>query len=85
MDITDLIPESYNDFGAILFWIIIIILIITTVVMYLYIRRMKKKVIKMQKDLDTHVTTAKQSKEKRMQELSDVKKKVDKIIEDEKK
>jgi predicted Holliday junction resolvase-like endonuclease len=85
MDITDIIPESLNDLGAIVFWIIIFILIIAVVALYLYARRMSKKVVKMQENLDTHLNITKKSKEKRMQELSDVKNKVDKILEEEKK
>lgn len=84
MDITDIIPDSANDIGAIVFWIIILILIIAIVVLYLHAKKMSKKVVKMQENLDAHLNIAKQSKEKRMQELSDVKNKVDKIIEEEK-
>lgn len=85
MDITDIIPESLNDLGAIVFWIIIFILIIAVAALYLYARTMSKKVVKMQENLDTHLNITKKSKEKRMQELSDVKNKVDKILEEENK
>lgn len=85
MDITDIIPDSANDFGAIVFWIIIFILIIAMVVLYLYARRMSNKVITMQETLNTHLDIEKKSKEQRMAHLSDVKNKVDKIIEEEKK
>ena len=85
MDITEIIPDSLNDLGAIVFWIIILVLIIAVVVLYLYARRMSKKVVEMQENLDTHLNVAKKSKEKRMQELSDVKNKVDRIIEEENK
>ena len=83
MDITDIIPESINDIGAIMFWVIILILVIAIVVLYFYAKRMSKKVVRMQQDLNAHLNNAKQSKEKRMQELSDVKNKVNKIIEEE--
>ena len=46
MDITDIIPESLNDLGAIVFWIIIFILIIAVVALYLYARTMSKKVVR---------------------------------------
>ena len=45
----------------------------------------RKKSSEMQENLDTHLNITKKSKEKRMQELSDVKNKVDKILEEEKK
>ena len=83
MDITDIIPESINDIGAIMFWVIILILVIAIVVLYFYAKRMSMKVVRMQQDLNAHLNNAKQSKEKRMQELSDVKNKVNKILEDE--
>jgi len=84
MDITDIIPKSANDIGAILFWVIILILVIAIVVLYLYTKRMKKKIGKIQQDVNVQLDTVKKSKEKRMQELADVKNKVDRIIEDEK-
>lgn len=85
MDITDLIPQSINDIGAIIFWIIIFILIITVVVLYFYVKRMKKKIVKIQQDVNAQLETVKKSKEKRMQDLSEVKSKVDKILDEENK
>lgn len=85
MDITDIIPKSTDDIGAILFWIIILILIIAVVVLYYYIKRMKRKIVKIQQDANVQLETVKKSKEKRMQELSEVKSKVDRILEEEKK
>jgi hypothetical protein len=46
---------------------------------------MSKKMVQMQENLDAHLDTVKKSKEKRMQELSEVKNKVDRILEEEKK
>lgn len=85
MDITDLIPQSINDIGAIIFWIIIFILIITVAVLYFYVKRMKKKIVKIQQDVNLQLETVKKSKEKRMQDLSEVKSKVDKILDEENK
>jgi hypothetical protein len=85
MDITDIIPKSANDIWAILFWVIILILIIAIVALYLYAKRMKKKVVKIQENLATQQNIIQKSKEKRMQELSEVKSKVDRILEEEKK
>lgn len=85
MDITDIIPDSLNDIGAIVFWVIILILIIAVAILYWYAQRMSKKMVQMQENLDVHLDTMKKSKEKRMQELSEVKNKVDRILEEEKK
>ncbi len=85
MDITDIFPESLNDYGAIIFWIILLILIIAIVAFYLYAKRMKKKINTIQKDLNAQQDIVKKSKEKRIQDLSDVKNKVNKLIEDENK
>ncbi|HIG99952.1 MAG TPA: hypothetical protein HA258_05165 [Thermoplasmata archaeon] len=85
MDITDIIPDSLNDIGAIVFWVIILILIIAVAILYWYAQRMSKKMVQMQENLDAHLDTVKKSKEKRMQELSEVKNKVDRILEEEKK
>ena len=85
MEITDLIPQSTNDIGAILFWVILFILIITVVVLYYYAKRMKKKVSKIQQEANTQLETMKKSKEKTIQDLSEVKSKVDKILEKENK
>jgi len=85
MEIIDLIPKSINDIGAILFWIILFILIITVVVLYYYAKRMKKRVTKIQQETNTQLETMKKSKEKTIQDLSEVKSKVDKILEKENK
>jgi predicted Holliday junction resolvase-like endonuclease len=79
-----MIPTSSNDLGAIIFWIIILILIITIFVLYMNGKRLRKKISKMQQELDIHLNTAKQTKEKRMADLSEVKNKVDKILLEEK-
>lgn len=87
MDITNIIPDSPSDFGAILFWIIIIVLVISAIVIYLYYRKMTKKVVKMQDNINTHLDTIAQmktSKEVRLKELTELKNKIDKMIEDEK-
>ena len=85
MGITDIIPESLNDYGAIIFWVILLILIIAIVAFYLYAKHMKKKINTIQKDLNAQQDIVKKSKEKRIQNLSDVKNKVAKLIEDENK
>ena len=85
MDIADIIPQSTSDIWAIAFWVIILILIITVIVLYYYVKRMKRKIVKIQRDANAQLETIKKSKEKRMQDLSDVKSKVDRILEEEKK
>ena len=88
MDIDNIIPHSMNDFGAILFWVIIIILVIAAIVIYLKYRKMSKKVVKMQENLDTHRNTIdqmKKSKEERVKEITELKDKAEKILEEEKK
>jgi ABC-type transporter MlaC component len=85
IDITDIIPQSANDIGAILFWIILFILIIAVVAFYLYAKRMKKKVVAIQQDANKQLDTIKKTKEKRMQDLSEVKSKVDRILQEEEK
>ena len=88
MDIDNIIPHSMNDLGAILFWVIIIILVIAAIVIYLYYRKASKKVVKMQEQLDTHLNTIDQmktSKEERVKELTELKDKTEKMLEEEKK
>lgn len=84
MDLSDLIPQSVTDGGAILFWVILFILIVVVVVFYYYAKRMKKKVTKIQQEMTTQLDTVKKSKEKTMQDLTEVKSKVDKILTEEK-
>jgi len=85
MDINDIIPDSPSDLGAIFFWVIIILLLIA-IVTYLRYRKMSKKVVKMQENLNTHIDTIdqmKKSKEERLKELTEIKNKVDKIVDEE--
>ena len=87
MAIDNIIPNSPSDLGAIVFWVIIIILVITAIVVYFYYRKISKKVVKMQENIDTHLNTIdqmKKSKEERLKELVELKNKVEKMIEDEK-
>lgn len=84
IEITDIIPQSANDLGAILFWIIILVFIIIIALLSIQGKRLKKKIAKLQQDLDTHLNSVKQTKEKRMADLSEVKNKVDKILTEEK-
>ncbi|MCX6661140.1 MAG: hypothetical protein NTY91_01150 [Euryarchaeota archaeon] len=87
MEINDIIPKSPSDLGAIVLWIIIIIIVITAIVLYLRYRKMSKKVVKMQENVNTHLNTIdqmKKSKEERLKELTEIKNKVDKVIEEEK-
>jgi len=84
MELSDLIPQSANDTGAILFWIILFILIIVVVAFSYYAKRMKKRVTKIQQDMTTQLDSVKKSREKTMQDLSEVKNKVDKILTEEK-
>ena len=84
MDINNIIPDSLNDLGAIWFWVIEIIFVIVAINLYLYYREMSKKTVKKQKNLPTRTRTMDQTKkteEKRSQELSEIRNKVDKIIE----
>ena len=83
MELSNLIPQSANDIVAILFWTIILILIIAIVILYLHGKRLKKKIAKIQQELNTHLNSTKQTKEKRMADLSEVKNKVDKILNEE--
>jgi len=46
---------------------------------------MKKKVTKIQQDMTTQLDTVKKSKDKTMQDLSEVKNKVDKILKEDQK
>ncbi|MBN1861036.1 MAG: hypothetical protein JW840_06205 [Candidatus Thermoplasmatota archaeon] len=84
IEITDIIPQSANDLGAILFWIIILVFIIIIALLSIQGKRLKKKIAKLQQDLDAHLNSVKQTKEKRMADLSEVKNKVDKILTEEK-
>ncbi|MBE3137001.1 MAG: hypothetical protein NTZ75_07440 [Euryarchaeota archaeon] len=86
MDINNIIPDSPSDLGAIVFWVIVIILVIAAIVIYLRYRKMSKKVVKMQENLNTHLNTIdqmKKSKEERSQDLHELKNKVDKMVDDE--
>ncbi|MCJ7697464.1 MAG: hypothetical protein MUO73_03940 [Thermoplasmata archaeon] len=86
MDIDNIIPDSPSDLGAIVFWVIVIILVIAAIVIYLRYRKMSKKVVKMQENLNTHLNTIdqmKKSKEERSQDLHELKNKVDKMVDDE--
>ena len=86
MDINNIIPDSASDLGAIVFWVIVIIIVIAAIVIYLRYRKMSKKVVKMQENLNTHLNTIdqmKKSKEERSQDLHELKNKVDKMVDDE--
>jgi ATP/ADP translocase len=86
MDINNIIPNSPSDLGAIVFWVIVIILVIAAIVIYLRYRKMSKKVVKMQENLNTHLNTIdqmKKSKEERSQDLHELKNKVDKMVDEE--
>jgi ATP/ADP translocase len=86
MDINNIIPDSPSDLGAIVFWVIVIILVIAAIVIYLRYRKMSKKVVNMQENLNTHLNTIdqmKKSKEERSQDLHELKNKVDKMVEEE--
>ena len=88
MDINNIIPDSPSDLGAIAFWVIVIIIVIAAIVLYLRYRKMSKKVVKMQKNIDTHLNTIdqmKKSKEERSQDLHELKNKVDKMVDEESK
>jgi hypothetical protein len=49
------------------------------------VKRMKKKIVTIRQEMTTQLDGVKKTKEKRMQELSEVKSKVDRILEEEKK
>jgi hypothetical protein len=62
-----------------------IILEIVAIKLYFYYRELSKKGVKMQENLDPHLNTIEQmkkSKEERMQEIAEIRNKVDKIIEE---
>jgi hypothetical protein len=88
MDINYIIPDSPNDLGAIWFWVIEIIFVIIAINLYLYYRETSKHVVKTYKNLNTQthpIDYAKKTEEERLQELAEIRNKVDKIIENEKK
>ena len=88
MNIDSLLPTSLSDVGAIVFWVIIILFVIAAVLLYLYYRKASKKVVKMQEDLSTKeniINQLKKSKDDTLKELTDLKEKVDKMIQREKK
>ena len=84
-----IIPDSPSDFGAILLWILIILLVIIAIIdirLYLDNQKASKKLewIPMTEEPQQVVNTVKQmktSKEERLQEIVEVRNKVDKIIE----
>jgi ATP/ADP translocase len=87
MDINNIIPHSMNDFGAILFWVIIIILLITAIIIYWYYRKISKKAIKTQEELNTNLDTIDQMKkpeEENVQEPVEDKNNAEEMIEEEK-
>lgn len=87
MDINYIIPDSLNDLGAIWFWVIEIIFVIVAINLYLYYREMSKKTVKKQKNLHRRTHTmdqAKKTEERRLEELAEIRNRVDKIIENRK-
>jgi hypothetical protein len=89
MVIDYIIPDSSSDFGTILLWILIILLVIIAIIdihLYLDNQRASKKLewIPMteepQQKPDT-IDQMKKSKNERIQEIVDIRNKVDKIIE----
>ena len=81
--VDSIIPDSPSDFGAILFWVLIILLVIIVIIdihTYLYYRKTSKKIEKPQQKLNTIEQTEKHT-EDRLQEIVEVRNKVDKIIE----
>ncbi len=78
-----IVPDSPSDFGAILLWVLIIVLVIILIIdtrLYLNYRKTPNKMEKPQQKFTT-LEQMKKSKEGRMQELDDIRKKVDKILE----
>ena len=85
-----IIPDSLNDFGAILLWVLMIILGIIVIIdirLYLNNRKTSKKKLEwipMREEPQQKSNTAEEIKkleEVRMQEIVDIRNKVDKIIE----
>ena len=84
-----IIPDSPSDFGAILLWILIIILVIIAIIdirLYLDNQKTSKKLewIPMTEEPQQVINTVKPmktSKEERLQEIVEIRNKVDKIIE----
>jgi peptidoglycan hydrolase CwlO-like protein len=78
-----IIPDSPSDFGAILFWVLIILLAIIVIIdihTYLHYRKTSKKIEKPQQKPNT-IEQTKKSTEDRLQEIDEIRNKVDKIIE----
>jgi len=75
-----IIPDSPRDFGAMLLWVLIILNVILLVCICLYYRKTFKKIENPQQKLDT-IEQIKKSKDERIQELVEIRNKVDKIIE----
>lgn len=80
MAIDYIVPDSPSDFGAILFWVLIILNVIVWVGVYFYYQKMFKKIEKPQQK-QNRIEQMKKSKEERLQEIVEVRNKVDKIIE----
>jgi len=81
--IDSIIPDSPGDFGALLFWVLIVLLVIIVIIdihTYLYYRKTSEKIGKPQQNLHT-IEQMKKSKEDRLQEIVEIRNKVDKIIE----
>ncbi len=74
------IPDSPSDFGAILLWVLIIINVILWIRIYLYYRKTSKKIEKPQQKLNI-IEQMKKSNEARIEDIVEIRNKVDKIIE----
>ena len=80
MVLDTIIPDSPGDFGAILLWILIILNVILWILVYWYYRKTSTEEEKPQQTLNT-VDQVKKPTEERMQDIVEVRNKVDKIIE----
>jgi hypothetical protein len=81
--VDSIIPNSPSDFGAILFWVLIIILAIIVIIdihTCLYYRKTSKKTEKQQQKLNP-IEQMKKSDEDRVQEIIEIRNKVDRILE----
>lgn len=78
-----IVPDSPSDFGAILFWILMIILVTIGIVdlrLYLDYRKTSKYTEKPQQKFKT-AEKMKKSQEEKIQNIIEIRNKVDKILE----
>jgi len=87
MDINNIIPNSPNDIGVLVFWVIFIILILSAIILYVYYRKLTKKVVKTQEIPETNPKPTEQMEkpiDEGAQKTEEIKSETDKTIDEEK-